>query len=536
MSRVKFHTVEQPDSDITTFVISCDRLNLLEETLKSFFATNTVTTKMVIVDDSGNPEVFDKLVERYGSFSDVVCFPENRGLWWAMDFMVSYCYTPYIFYLEDDWQFFRSGYIQKSKEILEKYRDIGTVDCSFRTFEWQGMDGYDRNLVDGEFYNKKPWRITNNHLCWYGWIGSPNLRRRDDLIQLGRVEKGYNEWNIDRKFMALGYKAVFLKDKYVDHLGDNQSRMASKRPNEGTVPEDFIPKEVLANRTYPLYNYRQLDYDFTEKYNANRVNDNDVTIVTSLLNIDRESIDNRNFEQHYLNGLARHMNTPHALIVHAEEKYFDTIKSMRGDLPLQLIPFNIETLKSQDFYDDVQNIIQNPVWVNQADWMKTSIISSPNYIPLTLMKTRMMKNAVDANVFNSKYFYWVDSGLFNSYGINLTLDQLDFSRVDKSGMYMMKYPYYNYSEIHGYSPNGYDEIVGFRPDYVCRACFFGGDAKSVTNLHNAFEKYLTMSLEKGYIGTEESIFTIIAAKDPEIVNPYLLLNGSINYHIEYLKK
>jgi hypothetical protein len=397
------------------------------------------------------------------------------------------------------------------------------------------MDCYDRKLVDGEFYNKKPWRITNNHYCWYGWVGSPNLRRRDDLIDLGRVEKDHTEWNIDRKFMALGHKAIFLKDSYVGHIGDNQSRMAAKRTHEHTVPEDFIPKEVLENRTYPMYNYHYLDYEFNSNYNANAVSGTDVTIVTSLLNIDREYIDNRNFESHYLNGLAKHIKTPHALIVHAEEKYFDIIRNMRGDLPLQLIPFSINVLESQDFYSKVRSIVQSPEWINQAAWIKTSVVSTPNYIPLTLMKPRMMKDAVDRNPFNSKYFYWVDAGIFNSYGINTTLDQLNFSRVDKNGLYMMKYPYPTYTEIHGYAAQGYEELVGFKPDYVCRACFFGGDALAINGLHTRFEKCVSMSLEKCYIGTEEAIFTLIAAKEPEFVLPYLLLYGNIIDHIEYLK-
>ena len=65
-------------------------------------------------------------------------------------------------------------------------------------------------LVDDMFYWKKLWRISDLHLHWYGWVGSPNLKRRDDLIMLGRVEKWHNEWNIDRKFLGKGFKAVFL--------------------------------------------------------------------------------------------------------------------------------------------------------------------------------------------------------------------------------------------------------------------------------------------------------------------------------------
>ena len=161
---------------------------------------------LVIVDDSAEPGVFEKLVEEYGNVADVICFPNNRSQWWAMDFMVSYCDTEYIFYLEDDWELLKPGYLNQSKAILQKYREVGVVDTSWRTFEWQGIDSYHGGLVDNMFYWKKPWKITDHHVAWHAWVGSPNLRRRDDLIMLGRVEKWHNEWNIDRKFTALGFK------------------------------------------------------------------------------------------------------------------------------------------------------------------------------------------------------------------------------------------------------------------------------------------------------------------------------------------
>ena len=61
MSKVKFHTVDQPDSDTTTFVLSCNRLDVLDETLKSFYNTRDYVTKMVIVDDSADEGVFETL-------------------------------------------------------------------------------------------------------------------------------------------------------------------------------------------------------------------------------------------------------------------------------------------------------------------------------------------------------------------------------------------------------------------------------------------------------------------------------------------
>jgi len=542
MNRVKFHTINQIDADITTFILSCNRLNELDRTINSFISTNSrpdklndQKTKIVILDDSNEPGIFETLVERYGKFSDVICFPRNRGQWWALDFMVSYCDSDYIFYLEDDWEFIKSGYLTKSKQILDKHRDIGIVDISLRNFEWQGMDCYHRKLIDDEFYYKKPWRITNNHLCWQGWVGSPNLKRRDDLIMLGRVEKWHNEWNIDRRFHALGFKSIFLKDQYVTHLGDHCSRMADKRPNGGTVPIDYYPKEVLVNRTYPIHDYWNEDKEFSKKFEESKFKDNDVTLVTMLLNIDREKIDNRNFENHYLSGLSRLLDTRHPIIIFADAKHHSRIRDMRKDLPIELYHYTTHNLEIQNYFESIQKIISNEEWINQSPWMKSSIITSKYYIPLTLMKPRLLNSIMLNNIFLSSHFYWVDCGMMKSYNIPFTFGDMDMNRIHRDGLYMMKYPYSNYQEIHGYSKEGYEKICKNIPNYVCRATFFGGEKNQLIPFFNAFELYLQKSLNNGYIGTEESIFTIIAQNHPEIVTPYMLLTGDISHHLHYLR-
>ena len=268
MTRVLTHTIDQPESDTTTFILSCDRLDVLDKTVMSFLATRDYVTKMVLLDDSGRQELFPELVAKYGSFCDVIMFPRNRSQWFAMDFMVSYCDTDYIFYLEDDWELLRPGYLNASKRVLEARRDVGIVDISWRTFEEQCFDTYDRTLVDGMFYWKKPWRISDHHLVWYAWCGSPNLRRRDDLLMLGRVEKWHSETNIDRKFAALGFKGVFLNGQYAVHLGDHCSRMAGKRPCDVTSPYDHYPPEVMRNRTMPMMDYSALDRAYERQLQA----------------------------------------------------------------------------------------------------------------------------------------------------------------------------------------------------------------------------------------------------------------------------
>jgi len=519
-NRIKTHTIEQPESDITTFVLSCNRLDVLDKTLKSFIETKNYQTKMVIVDDSAEEGVFETLVERYGSFSDVICFPKNRSQWWAMDFMVSYCDTEYIFYLEDDWEFLQSGYMEKSKAILQKYREIGTVDLSLRTFEWQGIDSYDKTLIDDEFYYKKLWRITDYHLQWYGWIGSPNLKRRDDLILLGRVEKWHNEWNIDRKFLGLGFKAVFLKDKYVEHLGDNCSRMEGKRPNDGTTPDHYYPQELLKNRTYPKFDYLQWDKHWRPVH--------DITLVTALVDIDRHD---RDFE-HYIGGISHILKSRHPIVVYCPEKYFDRIKELRGDKSLQLKKLDTDDIDGAPFFNKLQTVIQKDEWINQAEWMKNSVISSKYYIALTLLKQVLLESAIDGT---STYYYWIDSGIYNSYQVTEPIDTFYFTKIPKDKFFMSSFPYMTKTEIHGYDIKKIISELGEQPGYVCRATLFGGTEKQINQVTEAFYNQVRESLDAGYIGAEEAIYTILSKKKSDLFHIHQMNNGDIKNLLNTLR-
>ena len=522
MNKIKIHTTEQPDSDTTTFILSCNRLQVLDETIKSFLETRDFVTKMVIVDDSAEQGVFETLVEQYGSFCDVVCFPKNRSQWWAMDFMVSWCDTDYIFYLEDDWKLLKSGYLDASKQILQKYRDIGTVDISWRTFENEGIDSYDRTLIDNQFYYKKLWRISDYHLQWYGWIGSPNLKRRDDLILLGRVEKWHNEWNIDRRFLGLGFKAVFLNGEYARHLGDNCSKMDGKRPNDGTTPEDYYPQELIENRTYPKFDYLQWDTHWKPP--------TDITLVTALVDLGRED---RDFN-HYIEGVKRVLETRHPIIVYCEEKHKQLIESFREGKHTIVKTISKQDIENYKHFNRIQEIITKDEWINQSEWMKTSVIKTPYYIPLTLMKQQMLEECTQHN--SSSYYYWIDSGIYNSYGISENINDFYFTKIPKERFFITSFPYYTDSEIHGFNINGMTLLAGDKPNYVCRASLFGGTKGQIKRISKLYEEELQKAIDYGYIGTEESIYTILSMKYSNMFYRYPMVNGDIKNYLNKLRR
>jgi len=531
MSRVKIHTVDQPDSDTTTFVLSCNRLDVLAKTLSSFFETQDYVTKMVILDDSAEPGVYEHLVEEYGDICDVICFPRNRSQWFAMDFMVSYCDSEYIFYLEDDWELTQPGYLNKSKAILQKYRDVGVVDISWRTFEFQGIDSYHKGLVDNMFYWKKPWKITDGHVAWHAWVGSPNLRRRDDLIMLGRVEKWHNEWNIDRKFTALGFKGVFLNGEYSRHLGDKCSKMDGKRPDDSKVPYDFYPKEVLANRRAPMINYREMDWIY--EYPA------DVTLVTMAVDINRGD---RTFEEHYIKGLDHLLSVRNPLVVYADPKYHDYIRQRRRQLSIatsnnrvECRSLTLEDIKLNTPFNEVQNIINDPKWITQSDWIKGSALTNPYYIPLTLIKNKLLQDVAEQNPLGSKRFYWIDSGMSRSFGVTEPIQTYNFLFLPKDKFFLTSYPYNTDTEIHGCGINTMTAIAKTKPNYVCRATLFGGSKDQIVEFNKYYYEIIRQLLDQNTIGTEEAVYTLVEMIKPELVNRYAMPNGDIKNYLNTIR-
>ena len=538
MPKLQVHTIEQPESDITAFILSCNRLELLEQTVASFLQTRDLPTRVVILDDSGVAGVFETLVACYGHLADIVCFPENRGLWWAKDFMTSFCFTKYIFYVEDDWLFLQSGYLAPSRAILEEHRTIGSIDLSWRTFEEEGIDAYDPVLVDDTFFFKKPWQITANHLHWFCWQGSPNLKRREDLILLGRVEQYYTEWNIDRKFYALGLRGVYLKDRYVMHLGDHASLMAHKRPNEQNTPELLFPEELRPQRTFPEFDYYAMDQQALQiRGDVPMHRTTGQVLVTCLLDINREAHDQRNFLDHYMAGLDQIIALNRPLVIFVDSRYYLSVMARTGGRPIQVIPVAPELIQWRPHYPRLQAICESAAWLDQAEWMRTSVIRSPEYVGLTLHKMELMMHCVNRQIFQAERYYWIDAGICHSFHVG-DLPGCNFDRLPADRFFMTTFPYPmgpEVAEMHGYARQGFLDLCGQTPNRVCRATLFGGTSQAIADVYLRYNEFLQQSLEAGHIGTEEAIFSGLALTDRELFNLIPMHNGDIRNYLNTLR-
>src|SRR6476646_3312769 len=104
---------------ITAVLTSCRRHGLLDKTLRSFFATQPTPLKRVIVVEDG-PDIPQELRRTFaGEQIEWISTGESVGQIVAIDYAYSRVDTPYVFHLEDDWLFYRAGFLDGSLRVLQ---------------------------------------------------------------------------------------------------------------------------------------------------------------------------------------------------------------------------------------------------------------------------------------------------------------------------------------------------------------------------------------------------------------------------------
>ena len=167
--------------------------------------------------------------------------------------------------------------------------------------------------------------------------------------------------------------------------------------------------------------------------------------------------------------------------------------------------------------------------------MKESVIRNPYYIPLTLHKHFLLLEGTKKNPFGSKYFYWIDSGIFSSYHIQENINDFYFAKTPRDQFFMTTFPYHSDSEMHGYNMKGMEETCGNIPKYVCRATYFGGTKEQIQKIFEYYHEEMWQSISGGYIGTEESIYTILSYKFPDMFHLWNMPTGDIYNFLQKIK-
>lgn len=212
-------------SNVTLVITSCNRFELLKETLESFSKYNTYPLKeIIIIEDSGNNEIKKTIPDEWLENTKIIVNEQNLGQIKSIDLAYQEVNTDYIFHCEDDWLFYRSGFIEDSLTILESDKSILTV--WLRDIDKDIHQNYpfhhilnEKNIENIVFY-----QLGSDDPNWRGFTFNPTLKRKSDYKRLTNYYRpnlgsASTESFLSNFYEAIGMSTVVLKNSAVTHLG-----------------------------------------------------------------------------------------------------------------------------------------------------------------------------------------------------------------------------------------------------------------------------------------------------------------------------
>jgi FkbM family methyltransferase len=313
-------------------------------------------------------------------------------------------------------------------------------------------------------------------------------------------------------------------------------------------------KEILINRFNKHgYVYEVLHSDVTaiskdlyesleESLGLKKPNKNKITIVTGLWDIGRGNLNDgwsRTYDQ-YIERFEKLLSIKENMIIYGDQELESIVFKHRTHENTQFIRRDINWFKYNEFYTLIQDIRTNPQWSEQAGWLKESTQAKLDmYNPLVMSKMFLLNDARIMDKFDSDYLFWIDAGITNTVHIGYfthdnVLDKI--SDVCKKFMFLA-FPYDAVNEIHGFNYSKLCEYANNENvNKVGRGGFFGGPKETISESNNIYYQLLLDSLKNGYMGTEESLFTIMFYKYPNLFEySELEYNGFISTFFENLK-
>ena len=266
-----------------------------------------------------------------------------------------------------------------------------------------------------------------------------------------------------------------------------------------------------------------------------------LTLVTGLWNIKRDELTqgwSRTF-QHYLDKFEQLLQVENPMIIFGDSDLESFVFARRNHENTLFIARSQDWLKNNEFYDKIQEIRNNPEWYNLAGWLPESTQAKLEmYNPLVMSKVFLLNDARIMDPFNSDMMFWIDAGLTNTVHPGyFTHDKV----LEKLPKYISKFsfvcfPYEANTEIHGFEINKINSIAKAKVNKVARGGFFGGPKHTISDINGIYYNFLKTTLNEGYMGTEESIFSIMCYTHSDLINYFEIeSNGLFGKFFEDLK-
>jgi GT2 family glycosyltransferase len=225
---------------VTFSITTCKRYDLFEKTMNSFLNNCRdlhLIKRWICVDDNSSEEDRHKMREKYPFFEFVWKTPEQKGHARSMNIIMNMVNTPYLFHMEDDWQYIHpNNYITQCIEVLQENPAYGQclINKNYaETIEdFQIIGGELKKTINNTRYFEHVHETDMNKFIekygpglncayWTHYSLRPGLNRVNILKHVGEYVYGIPHFEMDfsKRYFAKGFKTVFLDRIHCIHIG-----------------------------------------------------------------------------------------------------------------------------------------------------------------------------------------------------------------------------------------------------------------------------------------------------------------------------
>lgn len=249
------------EHQVTITMTSCKRNELLKRTLNSmlenFLDFKDFVVEVLIVDDNSPDEATDEIKTLYPFVTLVKKTLDQKGHPQSMNLILDLIHTPYIFHLEDDFEFFRKrNYLTECWMCCNSDKKIGQTlvninyaeDCNRST----NITGAIPISIEGKRYHihqyttdpKKLQELGIKHpvncIYWPHFSFRPSLIKVSVLKDIGNFNPQAQHFEMEwaQRYSAKGYISAFLDGIFCNHIGRRTYERDSNKLNAYDLNEE----------------------------------------------------------------------------------------------------------------------------------------------------------------------------------------------------------------------------------------------------------------------------------------------------------
>lgn len=232
---------------ITITTTTCKRLELFKKTVNSFIECcldydKFEIDKWLVVDDNSSDEDREEMKKLYPFLTFIYKTHAQKGHARSINMMLRHVNTPYVFHLEDDWQFYhKDNYFTYLYQVIQEndsYKQVLLNNMYSEIPEHEAFVGghWKRtvsepilNYIEHEYtatqdeqiaFNQR-WLFKPNCSYWPHFSFRPGLSDMTLFKTIGDFNEDvwHFEMNYAHKYVKEGYKTVFLPGMVCKHIG-----------------------------------------------------------------------------------------------------------------------------------------------------------------------------------------------------------------------------------------------------------------------------------------------------------------------------